>query len=499
MAKALTIVGTNSSAGKSFLVTALGKILRRQGLKVAPFKAQNMSLQSYVCKDGGEIGLAQALQSFACSLEPESSFNPILLKPEGEGKSQVILCGKVYKVLTSEEYYQEREKLWDKVKDVLLDLTSRYEIILLEGAGSPAEINLLQVDIVNIKPALYLKSPVLLIGDIDKGGVFASLYGTVELLKRLCPEYKSLIKGFVINKFRGSMEILKPGLTQLFELTGIPTLGVIPYKDHLNLSDEDGFSFFNKRTFLKKSTQGAIKIVILKLSHISNFSDFDPFYIEDDVDLVYSLRREDILNADIIILPGSKNTFSDLKRLQELEMDKILREALKRGAEIIGICGGFQMLCEVLKNPYGVESPVKERKGLGLLSGETIFYPEKITTQVKAHLLEKNLDTPLWGYEIHKGITVGNLNLFRIERISTGETLLDGIKEGQVWGTYLHGLFTNDVFRGELLNRHRIKKGLKPRQTFPAYWQTLEKSFDFMAKVVEESIDMRLLYKWLKL
>lgn len=501
MAKALVIVGTSSSAGKSLLVTALGRILRRKGIKVAPFKAQNMSLQSFVCKDGGEIGLAQAIQAFACQLEPESSFNPILLKPQGEGKSQVLLCGKLYKTLSASEYYQEKDKLWNIVREILDSLITRFDVLLLEGAGSPAEINLLSVDLVNIKPALYLKAPVLLVGDIDKGGVFASLYGTVELLKKYLPPYVDLIKGFIINKFRGSFEILQPGISELYKISQIPTLGIIPYMEYLPFSEEDGFSFKEKK-YNKVTKEGVnlIKIVVVNLKYKSNFADFDPFLLEEDVELIYSLRKEDLFNADIIILPGTKNTLLDLKFLHQLEMGKILREALKRGAEIIGICGGFQMLGMIIKNPYGIESSIKEIKGLELLETETLFYPEKIISQVEAYSSEDPYEeSPLWGFEIHNGVSLGDLNLFKIKRLATGEMVHDGRKEGQVWGTYLHGLFTNDFFRNKLLNKHRLKKGLTEVKNPPKYWETLDKNLNFLAEAIEKYLDLSSVYKLLKI
>lgn len=496
MAKALMITGTNSSAGKSFLVMGLCRVLAKKGIRVCPFKAQNMSLQSFICKDGSEIGLAQALQAFSAGLEPQRYFNPILLKPEGKGRSQVVLLGKMYKTLSAEEYYKERDFLWRYVKEALDKLSSEYEVILLEGAGSPAEINLLEVDLVNIKPALYLKCPVLLVGDIDKGGVFASLFGTLELLKRLKPDYASLFRGFIINKFRGSLEILKPGLTQLKELTNQEVLGVLPYFEDLKLSDEDGFSFFNKKRPYKR---GEIKVVILALRHISNFSDFDPFYLEEDVEVIYSLRKEDILQADIVILPGSKSVFEDLKELKKLNMRETLLLAKERGAEIIGICGGFQMLGEVLRDPEKVEGEYEEMEGLSLLPIETIFLREKITSQCLARPLFKEnsqkQDEKLWGYEIHKGVSKGELNLFEIERLATKETLLDGSKRDSIWGTYLHGLFTNDTFRRELLNRHRLKKGLDPLPVKAFFWETLNASFDLLANFLEKHLDMEKIYR----
>ena len=495
MGKALMIAGTNSSAGKSLLVTALCRHFAKKGLKVAPFKAQNMSLQSFVCKDGSEIGLAQALQAMACNLEPEKYFNPILLKPEGNFKSQVLLLGKVYKTLSAEEYYKEKELLWDAVKEVLDYLRGKFELLILEGAGSPAEINLVEVDLVNIKPALYLKCPVLLIGDIDRGGVFASLFGTLELLKKFKPEYAMLINGFIINKFRGNEKILSPAIDSLSRLTGLPFFGILPYSEDLRLSDEDGFSFFNKAK-KRRFTPKEIKIVILPLQHISNFSDFDPFYLEEDAEVVYSFREEDLLSADIIILPGSKSTLRDLVLLKELHLERSLKKALERGAEIVGICGGYQMLGKVLKNPYKSEGDVEEVKGLGFLEIETVFYPEKITTQVLARPLSmENKKDPLWGFEIHKGISQGEINLFEIERLATGEKLLEGSQKGRVWGTYLHGIFTNDHFRRELLNRHRIKKGLSPLPVKINYWQALKENLEQLENFVIKHLDMAKIYK----
>lgn len=497
MGKALMITGTGSSSGKSFLVTALCRHFAKKGIRVAPFKAQNMSLQSFVCKDGSEIGLAQALQAMASFLEPEKYFNPILLKPEGNQKSQVLLLGKLYKTLSATSYYQEREYLWETVKEVLDYLKSQYELILLEGAGSPAEINLLEVDLVNIKPALYLRCPVLLVGDIDKGGVFASIFGTFELLKRFKPKYAQQLFGFIINKFRGDEKLLFSGIERLKELTGLESLGIIPYEENLKISDEDGFSFFER---LKPVRRGEIKIVILPFRRISNFYDFDPFYLEEDVEIVYSFREEELLSADIIILPGSKNTLNDLLWLKEKGIDEVLKKAFKQGTEIIGICGGFQMLGEVLKNPYKSEGDFEEIKGLGLLEIETLFYPEKITTQCFARALTEDLPGDnLWGFEIHKGISSGDLNLFEIFRLANRETLRDGSRKENVWGTYLHGIFTNDTFRRALLNRHRIKKGLPPLPVKVSYWKVLDEAISALSDFVEKYLDMKALYRVLGL
>lgn len=497
MAKALMITGTNSSAGKSFLVTALCRHFAKRGIKVAPFKAQNMSLQSFVCKDGSEIGLAQALQARASGLEPEKYFNPILLKPEGNLKSQVLVLGRLYKTLSAEAYYQEKDQLWETVRVALEHLRTHYDLILLEGAGSPAEINLLDVDIVNIRPALYLKCPVLLVGDIDKGGVFASIFGTLELLKRFKPDYAKLFEGFVINKFRGRESLLSSGIEKIKALTRLKCLGILPLKEELKISDEDGFSFFSKKRGKKR---GEVKIVILPLKHLSNFSDFDPFYLEEDVELLYSLREEDLLTADIIIVPGSKNTLRDLMWLREMGLKRIFVKALERGAEIVGICGGFQMLGKILRNPFRVEGEFEELEGLGFLDVETTFYPEKITSQCYATpLKDGKIKGELWGFEIHKGLSEGELNLFEIRRLATGEITKEGSQKDNVWGSYLHGIFTNDLFRRELINRHRIKKGLKALPVKVSYWDTLEESLNELSEFLEEHLEMKKLYEILGL
>ena len=494
MAKALMIVGTSSGAGKSLLVTALGRLALRRGFKVAPFKAQNMSLQSYITLDGGEIGLAQALQAKACGTLPEVHFNPILLKTEGKQGSQVILHGKVYKTLKPQEYYQERDKLWEYVKTSLEYLFQKYDLLVIEGAGSPAEINLLDVDIVNMKVSEYLNAPVLLVGDIDKGGVFASLYGTMELLKLYKEHWFLLIKGFIINKFRGDVEILLPGIKKLENLTSKKCYGILPYLEDHGISEEDGFSLPSRKEFLAKGKE-TVKITVLRLKYISNFYDFDPFRWEPDVELVYSLRPEDIVNADVVIIPGSKKTVEDLTILKNLKTKEILKEALKRGAELVGICGGFQMLGKTIKDPFQVESSQKEIKASGFLEVETEFYPEKITTQVEAEsLMEKDFQK-LWGYEIHMGRTVGDLNLFKIKRLATGEEALDGSSKGNVWGTYLHGIFHNDSFRRDLINRHRIKKGLKPVEFTYSYNEFLEAQIDFLANFVERHLEIERIFE----
>ncbi|MCX7723896.1 MAG: cobyric acid synthase [Thermodesulfovibrio sp.] len=484
MAKYLMIQGTSSNCGKSLIVTALCRIAKKRGIRVAPFKAQNMSLQSFVTEDGGEIGIAQAVQAEAACITPTVHMNPVLLKPSGRQGVQVVVHGKLYKTLNSKDFYFENKKLWKKVVCSLNFLSKEYDFLVIEGAGSPAEINLLDRDIVNMAVADYLKAPVIIVGDIDRGGVFASLYGTVKILK----DYDSLIKGFIINKFRGYREILLSGIKKLENMIEKPCLGVIPYIEETGIPDEDGVSvrLYNYKSFKMDAT---VKVVVLRLRYISNFSDFEPLRFEPDVELIYSLRREDLLNADIIIIPGSKKTFEDLRLLKELKIDETLRKLSKKDIEIIGICGGFQMLGERLIDPYQVEDSIKEIDGIGLLPMETVFYPEKITTQVEGYLcLEPSIK--IRGYEIHKGVSYGQTGVFKVTRTSMNETLFEGVSNGNVWGTYIHGVFDSDSFRRWIINRHRIKKGLSPiSHSFS--WIKLKESFiNKIAETVERNLDI---------
>jgi len=484
MAKLLIIQGTSSNCGKSLIVTALCKLASKRGINVAPFKAQNMSLQSFVTENGGEIGLAQAIQAEAAGIIPNVHMNPVLLKPSGQQGIQIVIRGKLYKTLNSKDFYSEKKKLWKNVIDSLNYLLKEHDFLVIEGAGSPAEINLLDRDIVNMAVAEYLKAPVILVGDIDRGGVFASVYGTVKLLE----EYDSFFKGFIINKFRGYVEILLPGIKKLEDLINKPCLGIIPYLDETGISDEDGVSM-RLINFFGQKVDAPVKIVVLRLRYISNFNDFEPLRFEPDTELMYSLRKEDLLSADIIIIPGSKKTFEDLKLLRELKVDQTLRELAKNGVEIIGICGGFQMLGEKLIDPYMVESSLREFDGIGLLPVETLFYPEKITTQVEGYLCSEP-SIKITGYEIHKGITYGHLGLFKITRTSMKQTLFDGIVCENVWGTYIHGIFESDSLRRWLINRHRVKKGLNSID-YSFSWKKLKESFiDTLANTIEKNLDM---------
>ncbi|MCX7913429.1 MAG: cobyric acid synthase, partial [Thermodesulfovibrionales bacterium] len=368
MKRALMIQGTGSGVGKTLIVAALCRYFNDRGYNVAPFKAQNMALNSFITLEGGEIGRAQALQAEAARTEPTIDMNPILLKASGEMGSQVIIHGRAIGHMKPKEYYAYKEEAWKAVKVSYKRLLKKYDLIIIEGAGSPAEINLKEYDIVNMAVARYAKSPVLLVGDIDKGGVFASFYGTTKLLGR----DKKYINAFVINKFRGDPEILSKGLKLIEQKTGIPVIGVIPFITGIGLPEEDGLALtrntFSIKPAMIKDVEIAstkIKIVIIKLQFISNFTDFDPFFYEPDVDIVYSQNVTDIENADMVIIPGTKSTVKDLLFLRETGLEESIKRAFHKGVQIMGLCGGYQMLGRRIYDPPSVESNHKEIDGIG--------------------------------------------------------------------------------------------------------------------------------------
>lgn len=498
MAKALMIQGTGSGAGKSLLVTALCRIFNNRGIKVAPFKAQNMALNSYITKDGGEIGRAQALQAEAARIEPTVDMNPVLLKASGEKGCQLIVHGKVFGNYEAKRYYSLKERLWPYVESSFDKLMEQYELVIIEGAGSPAEINLMDSDIVNMRMAKYARAPVLLVGDIDRGGVFASLYGTVKLLGR----QSRFVKAFIINKFRGDMEILKPGLQMIKDKTGRPVIGVLPYIKDVGLPEEDGLALQKMKPRPSAfSFQPLIKIVVVQLQYISNFTDFDPFLYEPDVELLYSSNPSDIENADIVLVPGTKNTVKDILFLRERHLDDSIKRAFAKGIQIVGICGGYQILGKRIYDPHCVESNYKEIEGIGLLNIETVFDTEKITSQVEAELntsafFSHSTFRPslLKGYEIHMGRSDGDISLFKMSRITdyasriTG--LLDGSMNGNCWGTYIHGIFENDHFRRAIINSARIKKGLEPVSLIYSYRELKDHMIESVSKTIEKHLDM---------
>lgn len=487
MAK-IMIQGTASSVGKSLIVAALCRIFKQDGYNVCPFKSQNMSLNSYITLDGKEMGRAQVLQAYAAGLEPEVYMNPILLKPTSDKKCQIIVNGKVYGNSTAMEYHNLKIKFKDMLKEQFEKLEEDFDIVVMEGAGSPAEINLRDRDIVNMGMAEIVDAPVLLVGDIDKGGVFASLAGTMLLLNE---GEKERVKGTIINKFRGDVEILKPGLDMLEDIIHIPCLGVVPYT-RLQLEDEDGAVEFNKKAY------APIDIAVIKMPHISNFTDLDALKSEEDVSIRFITSKEEFKEPDLLVIPGSKNTIEDLLYLRKCGLEESIKEYSKDG-KIIGICGGYQVLGSKIKDPHNVETDLGEIDGLNLLDMETTFEKEKVTTRVSAKLLNEETKNTVYGYEIHMGISKYDENIKPLFKIydKNGEKVdyFDGAinEKGNVMGTYIHGVFDGVVFREKIINELRVKKGLKKKKS-QMYEHMREKELDKLADIVRQSLDMEKIY-----
>ena len=503
MANYIMMMGTSSHVGKSILATAMCRILYRKGRKVVPFKAQNMALNSYVTRDGDEMGRAQVAQAEAAGMEPMVDMNPVLLKPTGNAASQVIIMGKPVGNMSAREYHRGYSlKAFDAVKEALGRLDKEYDTIVIEGAGSPAEINLKANDIVNMRVAKYLQAPVLLIADIDRGGALASLVGTLELLDE---EERALVKGLVINKFRGDVTLLTPAIDFLEEKTGKPVLGVVPHIDQMGIDDEDSVSLEEKQA---APTEGDIRIAVIQTPKISNFTDFDALAHEKDVALYYVKSVEDLGEPDVIMLPGSKNTTEDMLYLRKSGLgEKILAHA-KAGKAVIGICGGYQMLGEVIRDPQHTESQNDEAAGLGLLGMETVFASEKLTSQVVAqcqdlHFMGQSISADnLQGYEIHMGHTTFTREADKHPFIvcqRRGKTCAsqEGTANaaGNVFGTYIHGVFDNDVFRRSVLNALRHSKGLEALANTRNVMAEKQKAYEHLADVVEKALDMEKLYQ----
>lgn len=486
----LMIVGTSSGAGKSLFVTALCRIFYKDKYKVSPFKSQNMALNSYITKDGKEMGRAQVVQAEASGLEPNVNMNPILLKPSTMNKIQIIVCGKSIGNMSGVEYNQYKKNLIPILKETYSKIESENDIVVIEGAGSPAEINIKEEDISNFAMARIADAPVILVADIDRGGVFASIYGTIMLLNE---EDRKRIKGIVINKFRGNKEVLKLGFEIIENLTGVKTLGVIPYTN-IDIEDEDSLSEKYKSFKLNKSSN-KIKISVIKLKHISNVTDIDALSIYDDVEIQFVSERSQIGNEDLLIIPGSKNTIDDLKWLKE---SGIAEEIIKRARTetiIFGICGGFQILGNKVKDPYHIEGDIEELNGLGLLDLETIMENEKTLVQYKGKLVIDNgflkalNNFEIKGYEIHQGITKGN------EKNLTTDERTIFVNRDNIIATYLHGIFDNKDFTNTLLNEIRRRKGLEEVNDNISYEEYKLKEFDKLEKLVRENVDIDEIYK----
>jgi adenosylcobyric acid synthase len=437
-----------STAGKSLLVTGLCRLYARRGWRVLPFKAQNMSNNAAVCS-GGEIGRAQAVQAYAAGVIPTVAMNPVLLKPEADHRSQAVVRGQVWMTFSAKDYYARRSELWQVVTQSLEELRREAELVIIEGAGSPAELNLKADDIVNMAVARYASAPCLLVGDIDRGGIFAQLLGTYWLLDEA---ERSLVKGFVVNKFRGDLTLFQSGVAEIEKRSGLPVIGVVPYIHNHGIADEDAAGLINPST----TAPEGLDLAVIWLPHISNFDDFDPLRMEPGVRLRYVRRAEDLGQPAAILLPGTKSTLNDLTWLHESGLSQAIRALQAQGASVVGLCGGFQMLGEAVYDPDRIESSQAWLPGLGLLPAQTHFQAHKTVTRSSARVIggggfwDELLGQTLEGYEIHMGQTESVQPLMRVvEREGLPVEANDGAcnHNGRVFGTYLHGLFDNDVFR----------------------------------------------------
>lgn len=496
MAKAIMIQGTMSNAGKSLVAAGLCRILKQDGFRVCPFKSQNMALNSYITKEGLEMGRAQVMQAEAAGIEPSVKMNPILLKPNSDTGSQVIVNGEVRGNMRAVEYYRRKQELVPEILKSYRELAEKCDIMVIEGAGSPAEINLKENDIVNMGMAKMADASVLLVGDIDRGGVFAQLYGTVKLLDK---DEQQRIKGLIINKFRGDVHILKPGLKQLEELTGIPVIGTLPYM-RLDIDDEDSLS---ERLHDGKCHgdvgEKPVKIAVIRLPRLSNFTDFAVFEQFEQVSIYYTDSVEEVNRADFIIIPGTKSTMSDLRWLRQSGLEAAIQRAAQRGVPVFGICGGYQMLGIDLHDPKHVEGGGSMR-GMGLLPVITVFDEDKHRTQVSGTFkeikgaLKKLTGMSFLGYEIHHGNTTSIDGSEATEELSNGT--LDGAQSENVYGSYIHGIFDEGGIAAAIVETILESKGLSMEQTAEydraAYKQ---QQYDMLADGIRKNMDMDMLYR----
>jgi len=485
---ALLVAGTHSDAGKSVVVAGLCRWLAREGVRVAPFKAQNMSLNSYVTGEGAEIGRAQAAQAAAADAEPEWRMNPILLKPSSDRTTQVILRGKPHASATATSYGPMKAELMPVVLEALSDLRRRFEVVVCEGAGSPAEINLRAYDLANMGLARAANLPVVLVGDIDRGGLFASLYGTLALLDA---GDQRLVAGFLVNKFRGDGRVLEPGLREMEALTGRPFLGTLPFAEGVGgLDGEDSLSLGAPRPTKAPLGRDVLRVAVARLGRISNFTDFDPLAHEPGVEVRFTASPAELLRADLAVVPGSKATRADLGGLRASGMAEALRERAERGLPVLGICGGYQMLGRCIVDREGVEGERGEAEGLGLLPMETHFEGEKVLGRPEGQAVGFG-EAGVWGYEIRHGRP----------RVSGGEPMFvgDGGPEGcqmdEVYGTSWHGVFEPDAFRRAFLSRVAERRGLDWRPGDYSFATARERRLDLLGDLVAENVDREALLR----
>jgi len=495
-ARVLMIQGTMSSVGKSLLVAALCRVFKQDGLRVAPFKAQNMALNSFATRDGREIGRAQAMQAEAAGVDVTVEMNPVLIKPEADSFAQIVVMGKPWARLPAGEYMRRRGELWDVVTRALDSLRAQYDVVVIEGAGSPVELNLTRGDLVNMAMAEYADAPVLLVGDIDRGGIFAQLLGTHALLEG---SERARLKGFIVNKFRGDARLFTDGVKILEERSGVPVIGVMPFVRDLRIAEEDSVALEVANS--QQSTANSIDIVVIHLPHISNFDDLDPLRAEDDVTVRFIARVEELREPDLVVLPGSKMTIADLRFLRERGLAARIVELAGTGTPVLGICGGYQMLGAQIFDPQRVESDETHVEGLGLLPLVTTFEAEKQTVRARGVVMANNgllagaRDIEVAGYEIHMGQT--RADCAALVRVTTRSENCaddcDGAVDAHGWiaGTYFHGLFDNDALRDVMLRNLAARKGIA-RRTRARFDRGA--AYDRLARVARENLDVGLIY-----
>jgi adenosylcobyric acid synthase len=512
--RAIMVLGTSSHVGKSLLTAALCRIFAQHGHRVAPFKSQNMSLNSAATVEGLEIGRAQALQAEAAGVPPSVHMNPVLIKPSGDNSSQVIVRGKIWGRVTAADYHLRRvTELLPIVRDSFETLALQYDVIVLEGAGSPAEINLKQHDIANMRIAEMADAHCLLVGDIDRGGVFASLLGTLELLE---PEERECIRGFAINKFRGDASLLEPGIRMMEQRIQKPCIGVIPYLHSLMLEEEDSLGLpvttqtqWSFERLYDRSPDRPLRVAVIALPSFSNFTDFDSLHAEPSVTLLFCRNAEAIAQADVVILPGSKQTVDDLLWMRSRELDLAVQRYSRSGL-VVGICGGMQMLGETISDPLGIERS-GSADGLGLLPIQTIMQTDKVTRNVRGQMTEAVLFgqpvtcSNVSGYEIHIGQTLylGGSRHFAVISSDSGSTEIttDGCTsaDSRIFGTYLHGLFDDDSFRHQFLSAARAFHQLAAPTELHLWKRLREESLNRLAREVENALDMEAIFGWVGL
>lgn len=496
--KSIMFLGTASAVGKSTLVTALCRYLKNRGLNVAPFKALNISLNSYVTKDGLEMGRAQVVQAEACKIEPDALMNPILLKPSGD-YTQVIVNGKVYCNVEPYKYKELNSELKIKAKNAYDKLNEKYEIIVLEGSGSCAEINLKDSDISNMAMAELANAPVILVSDIDRGGVFASIVGTVSLLSE---DERNRVKGVIINKFRGNVELFKPAIKQLEDIIKIPVLGVMPY-EKFDIEDEDSVT----ERIKNKEEEGTLDIAVIRLQHMSNFTDFNVLERMPGVTVRYITKPDELKEPNLIIIPGTKNTIEDLRSMKENKLFNKIKSLRENGTPILGICGGYQMLGTLVLDNLGVEGNISQEDGFGFLDMKTRFNETKITKQTKGEIL-CNLKlvnfiegNTISGYEIHNGIS--KIGKKAIPFIKDSEGNIVGVcdKEKMVAGTYLHGIFDSEEFISLFVKSLKESNNIIISEEFivEKIGKYKDDEYDKLSKVFEENIDIDKLVEIIKI